>query len=164
MGLGGNDVSCTLYIRVIYISPKNRGTVLLKKSRVFCVFFLYSSCVLKTAFKLNYNVQYYFFTFSLFFLPPEVTIDYRHGLPVITLMLPTRSERCQFTIKPVVTTVEAFLQDVQREDKGVERAEVFAAGILQFCHSSKWIHFLSSGIFKWNLFLSWSMSSVLHQV
>nr|XP_012428835.4 calcium uniporter regulatory subunit MCUb, mitochondrial [Taeniopygia guttata] len=56
----------------------------------------------------------------------EVTINYRHGLPVITLMLPTRSERCQFTVKPVVTTVGAFLQDVQREDKGIERAEVFA--------------------------------------
>ncbi|KAL9851268.1 calcium uniporter regulatory subunit MCUb, mitochondrial isoform 1-T1 [Geothlypis trichas] len=57
----------------------------------------------------------------------EVTINYRHGLPVITLMLPTRSERCQFTVKPVVTTVGAFLQDVKREDKGIERAEVFAA-------------------------------------
>uniref|UniRef100_A0A8C0UQH1 Calcium uniporter protein n=1 Tax=Cyanistes caeruleus TaxID=156563 RepID=A0A8C0UQH1_CYACU len=56
----------------------------------------------------------------------EVTINYRHGLPVITLTLPTRSERCQFTVKPVVTTVGAFLQDVQREDKGIERAEVFA--------------------------------------
>ncbi|KAI1238481.1 Calcium uniporter regulatory subunit MCUb, partial [Lamprotornis superbus] len=56
----------------------------------------------------------------------EVTVNYRHGLPVITLMLPTRSERCQFTVKPIVTTVGAFLQDVQREDKGIERAEVFA--------------------------------------
>ncbi|KAM4900777.1 calcium uniporter regulatory subunit MCUb, mitochondrial isoform 1-T1 [Sylvia borin] len=56
----------------------------------------------------------------------EVTINYRHGLPVITLTLPTRGERCQFTVKPVVTTVGAFLQDVQREDKGIERAEVFA--------------------------------------
>ncbi|XP_009695766.1 PREDICTED: mitochondrial calcium uniporter regulatory subunit MCUb, partial [Cariama cristata] len=53
----------------------------------------------------------------------EVTINYRHGLPVITLTLPTRSERCRFTVKPMVTTVG---QDVQREDKGIERAEVFA--------------------------------------
>ncbi|XP_052630629.1 calcium uniporter regulatory subunit MCUb, mitochondrial [Harpia harpyja] len=56
----------------------------------------------------------------------EVTINYRHGLPVITLTLPTRSERCQFTVKSMVTTVGTFLQDVQREDKGIERAEVFA--------------------------------------
>ncbi|NWX00911.1 MCUB protein, partial [Caloenas nicobarica] len=56
----------------------------------------------------------------------EVTINYRHGLPVITLTLPTRSERCRFTVKPMLTTVGAFLQGVQREDKGIERAEVFA--------------------------------------
>ncbi|NXX83774.1 MCUB protein, partial [Urocolius indicus] len=56
----------------------------------------------------------------------EVTIDYRHGLPMITLMLPTRRERCQFTVKPMMTTVGAFLQDVQREDKGIEKAEIFA--------------------------------------
>nr|XP_021138761.1 calcium uniporter regulatory subunit MCUb, mitochondrial isoform X2 [Columba livia] len=48
----------------------------------------------------------------------EVTINYRHGLPVITLTLPTRSERCRFTVKPMLA--------VQREDKGIERAEVFA--------------------------------------
>ncbi|XP_039235837.1 calcium uniporter regulatory subunit MCUb, mitochondrial isoform X2 [Pipra filicauda] len=67
----------------------------------------------------------------------EVTIDYRHGLPVITLMLPTRRERCQFTVKPVVTTVGAFLQDVQREDKGIERAEVFATDKLNSEHATE---------------------------
>ncbi|XP_030305984.1 calcium uniporter regulatory subunit MCUb, mitochondrial isoform X2 [Calypte anna] len=56
----------------------------------------------------------------------DVTINYRHGLPVITLTLPTRSERCIFTVKPMVTTVGAFLKDLQREDKGIQRAEVFA--------------------------------------
>ncbi|NWI12932.1 MCUB protein, partial [Crypturellus soui] len=57
---------------------------------------------------------------------PEVTVNYRYGLPVVTLTLPTRGERCQFTIKPMAVTVGAFLQDVQREDKGIEKAEVFA--------------------------------------
>ncbi|XP_068797983.1 calcium uniporter regulatory subunit MCUb, mitochondrial isoform X1 [Struthio camelus] len=56
----------------------------------------------------------------------EVTVNYRYGLPVITLTLPTKGERCQFTIKPMVVTLGAFLQDVQREDKGIEKAEVFA--------------------------------------
>lgn len=77
------------------------------------------------------------FHLAFFFYPSEVTINYRHGLPVITVMLPTRSERCQFTVKPVVTTVGAFLQDVRREDKGIERAEVFATGILFSCYSLK---------------------------
>ncbi|KYO24424.1 calcium uniporter regulatory subunit MCUb, mitochondrial isoform X2 [Alligator mississippiensis] len=55
----------------------------------------------------------------------EVTINYRHGLPVITVMLPSRKERCQFTVKPMLTTVGTFLQDIQKEDKGIEKAEIF---------------------------------------
>ncbi|NXS96584.1 MCUB protein, partial [Jacana jacana] len=66
----------------------------------------------------------------------EVTINYRHGLPVITLMLPTRRERCQFSVKPVVTTVGAFLRDVQREDKGIEKAEVFATDGSKVSHAT----------------------------
>ncbi|XP_053112392.1 calcium uniporter regulatory subunit MCUb, mitochondrial isoform X2 [Hemicordylus capensis] len=55
----------------------------------------------------------------------EITINYKHGLPVITLTLPSRKERCQFTIKPMLMTVGAFLQDIQREDKAIEKVEVF---------------------------------------
>ncbi|XP_034627318.1 calcium uniporter regulatory subunit MCUb, mitochondrial [Trachemys scripta elegans] len=55
----------------------------------------------------------------------EVTVNYRYGLPVVTLMLPSRKERCQFTVKPMLTRVGTFLQDIQKEDKGIERAEVF---------------------------------------
>ncbi|XP_044875257.1 calcium uniporter regulatory subunit MCUb, mitochondrial isoform X3 [Mauremys mutica] len=55
----------------------------------------------------------------------EVIVSYRYGLPVVTLMLPSRKERCQFTIKPMLTSVGTFLQDIQKEDKGIERADVF---------------------------------------
>uniref|UniRef100_A0A8V0XHW3 Calcium uniporter regulatory subunit MCUb n=1 Tax=Gallus gallus TaxID=9031 RepID=A0A8V0XHW3_CHICK len=65
-------------------------------------------------------------SYSMLVPSDEVTINYRHGLPMITLTLPTRRERCQFAVKPVVATVGAFLQDIQREDKGIVRAEVFA--------------------------------------
>uniref|UniRef100_A0A8B9D6K9 Calcium uniporter protein n=1 Tax=Anser cygnoides TaxID=8845 RepID=A0A8B9D6K9_ANSCY len=75
--------------------------------------------------RLSCNLQYVFFT-PFVVLLPEVTINYRHGLPVITLTLPTRRERCQFAVKPMVATVGAFLKDVQREDKGIVKAEVFA--------------------------------------
>lgn len=61
-----------------------------------------------------------------FFL--DVTVSYKHGLPVITLTLPSRKERCQFTIKPMRMTVGDFLQDIQREDKAVEKVKVFTAG------------------------------------
>uniref|UniRef100_A0A8D0GZT4 Calcium uniporter regulatory subunit MCUb n=1 Tax=Sphenodon punctatus TaxID=8508 RepID=A0A8D0GZT4_SPHPU len=56
----------------------------------------------------------------------EVSLNYKYGLPVITLTLPSRKERCQFTVKPMLTTVGTFLQDVQKEDKGIQKVEVFA--------------------------------------
>uniref|UniRef100_A0A5F9D8F9 Calcium uniporter regulatory subunit MCUb n=1 Tax=Oryctolagus cuniculus TaxID=9986 RepID=A0A5F9D8F9_RABIT len=59
--------------------------------------------------------------------PDEVTINYRHGLPLITLTLPSRKERCQFVVKPVLSTVGSFLQDLQSEDKGVTAAAILAA-------------------------------------
>ncbi|XP_043825579.1 calcium uniporter regulatory subunit MCUb, mitochondrial [Dromiciops gliroides] len=55
----------------------------------------------------------------------EVVINYRCGLPLITLTLPSRQERCRFTIKPMLTTVGSFLQDIQNEDRGIRTAAVF---------------------------------------
>ncbi|XP_068951191.1 calcium uniporter regulatory subunit MCUb, mitochondrial isoform X2 [Petaurus breviceps papuanus] len=55
----------------------------------------------------------------------EVVINYRYGLPLITLTLPSRQERCRFTVKPMLTTVGSFLQDIQNEDRGIKTAAVF---------------------------------------
>nr|XP_012621661.1 calcium uniporter regulatory subunit MCUb, mitochondrial isoform X1 [Microcebus murinus] len=59
--------------------------------------------------------------------PDEVTVNYRHGLPLITLTLPSRKERCQFVVKPMLSTVSSFLQDLQNEDKGIKTAAIFTA-------------------------------------
>ncbi|XP_035881297.1 calcium uniporter regulatory subunit MCUb, mitochondrial isoform X2 [Phyllostomus discolor] len=59
--------------------------------------------------------------------PDEITVNYRHGLPLITLTLPSRKERCQFVVKPMLTTVGSFLQDIQNEDKGVKNTAIFTA-------------------------------------
>ncbi|XP_020857076.1 calcium uniporter regulatory subunit MCUb, mitochondrial isoform X2 [Phascolarctos cinereus] len=56
----------------------------------------------------------------------EVVINYRYGLPMITLTLPSRQERCRFTVKPMLTTVGSFLQDIQNEDRGIKAAAVFS--------------------------------------
>ncbi|KAL8206912.1 UNVERIFIED_CONTAM: hypothetical protein K2H54_035051 [Gekko kuhli] len=55
----------------------------------------------------------------------EVSVNYKHGLPVITLTLPSRKERCQFTVKPMLMTVEDFIQDIRQEDKAIEEIEAF---------------------------------------
>ncbi|XP_048484981.1 calcium uniporter protein, mitochondrial isoform X1 [Plutella xylostella] len=57
----------------------------------------------------------------------EVTVTYRRGLPVITVPLPSRRERCRFTLRPVSQTVGDLLDQVKAEDRGVERAAALAA-------------------------------------
>ncbi|KAM5255840.1 calcium uniporter regulatory subunit MCUb, mitochondrial [Ctenodactylus gundi] len=59
--------------------------------------------------------------------PDEITVNYRHGLPWVTLTLPSRRERCQFVVKPVLSTVGSFLQDLQNEDRGVKTAAILTA-------------------------------------
>ncbi|XP_014448643.1 calcium uniporter regulatory subunit MCUb, mitochondrial [Tupaia chinensis] len=54
----------------------------------------------------------------------EITVNYKHGLPLITLTLPSREERCQFAIRRLRTTVGSFLQDLRGEDGGVRTAAV----------------------------------------
>ncbi|KPJ20535.1 Coiled-coil domain-containing protein 109A [Papilio machaon] len=56
----------------------------------------------------------------------EVLVTYRRGLPVITVPLPSRRERCRFTLRPVSQTVGDLLEQVKAEDRGVERAVALA--------------------------------------
>ncbi|XP_063775049.1 calcium uniporter regulatory subunit MCUb, mitochondrial isoform X2 [Pseudophryne corroboree] len=70
--------------------------------------------------------------------PPssDVTVHYRHGLPVITLTLPSRNERCQFTIKPMTTTVGTFLKDIKKEDKGIDTIAAISTDGTKFSTST----------------------------
>uniref|UniRef100_A0A2K6FXC9 Calcium uniporter regulatory subunit MCUb n=1 Tax=Propithecus coquereli TaxID=379532 RepID=A0A2K6FXC9_PROCO len=78
--------------------------------------------------KLCGNLKYYQAHLYGTVVPPdEITVNYRHGLPLITLTLPSRKERCQFVVKPMLSTVGSFLQDLQNEDKGIKTAAVFTA-------------------------------------
>ncbi|EPY78060.1 coiled-coil domain-containing protein 109B [Camelus ferus] len=78
--------------------------------------------------KLCGNLKYYQSNLYSTVVPPdEITVNYRHGLPLITLTLPSRKERCQFVVKPMLTTVGSFLQDLQNEDKGIKTAAIFTA-------------------------------------
>lgn len=54
----------------------------------------------------------------------EVSVKYVRGLPHITVPLPSRNERCQFTLRPVTHSVGDFLEMLKVEDRGVDRATV----------------------------------------
>uniref|UniRef100_A0A1A8AK85 Calcium uniporter protein n=1 Tax=Nothobranchius furzeri TaxID=105023 RepID=A0A1A8AK85_NOTFU len=62
--------------------------------------------------------------------PEEVTVVYHNGLPVISVSLPSRRERCQFTLKPLSDCVGVFLTQLQAEDRGIDRVAVYSMGTL----------------------------------
>lgn len=54
----------------------------------------------------------------------DVTVRYVRGLPHVTVPLPSRNERCQFTLRPVTHNVGDFLEMLKVEDKGIDRAAI----------------------------------------
>ncbi|XP_053547893.1 calcium uniporter protein, mitochondrial [Bombina bombina] len=56
----------------------------------------------------------------------EVTVVYQNGLPVISVNLPSRRERCRFTLKPISDSVGVFLQQLQSEDRGIDRVAIYS--------------------------------------
>ncbi|PNJ40622.1 MCU isoform 9, partial [Pongo abelii] len=56
----------------------------------------------------------------------NVTVVYQNGLPVISVRLPSRRERCQFTLKPISDSVGVFLRQLQEEDRGIDRVAIYS--------------------------------------
>nr|4XSJ_A Chain A, Lysozyme,Calcium uniporter protein, mitochondrial [synthetic construct] len=56
----------------------------------------------------------------------SVTVVYQNGLPVISVRLPSRRERCQFTLKPISDSVGVFLRQLQEEDRGIDRVAIYS--------------------------------------
>ncbi|KAK6641496.1 hypothetical protein RUM44_013208 [Polyplax serrata] len=54
----------------------------------------------------------------------EVTVEYYRGLPQITVPLPSRKEKCRFTLRPVSNTVGDFLGMLCSEDRGIDHIAV----------------------------------------
>ncbi|TRY64014.1 hypothetical protein TCAL_05575 [Tigriopus californicus] len=53
-----------------------------------------------------------------------VSVEMKYGLPQITVPLPSRNEPCVFTLKPITHTVGDFLEMLQKEDAGIDRAVI----------------------------------------
>lgn len=60
----------------------------------------------------------------VFFVFPDVIVKYIRGLPHITVPLPSRNEKCQFTLRPVSHNVGDFLNMLKAEDRGIDRAAI----------------------------------------
>ncbi|XP_040573667.1 calcium uniporter protein, mitochondrial [Lepeophtheirus salmonis] len=55
-----------------------------------------------------------------------VKIEMNHGLPYVTVPLPSRDEDCVFVLRPISQNVGDFLAMLKDEDKGVDRAVIRA--------------------------------------
>lgn len=55
-----------------------------------------------------------------------VTVKYVRGLPHVTVPLPSRNEKCQFTLRPVTHNVGDFLEMLKVEDRGIDRAAILS--------------------------------------
>lgn len=60
-------------------------------------------------------------SYSKTFFFSDVTIEYQRGLPQVTIPLPSRRERCRFTLKPISNTVGDFIDMLKNEDRGIDR-------------------------------------------
>jgi len=63
----------------------------------------------------------------------EVTVEYFRGLPQVTVPLPSRRERCRFTLRPISNTVGDFLAMLCHEDRGIDRVAVSSLGGSDSC-------------------------------
>lgn len=51
-----------------------------------------------------------------------MSVKYIRGLPHVIVPLPSRNEKCQFSLKPVSHNVGDFINMLKSEDRGIDRA------------------------------------------
>ncbi|XP_013114539.1 calcium uniporter protein, mitochondrial isoform X2 [Stomoxys calcitrans] len=54
----------------------------------------------------------------------DVSVEYIHGLPHLTIPLPSRNEKCRFALKPVSHRVGDLIDMLKTEDRGIDRATI----------------------------------------
>jgi len=75
-------------------------------------------------------------------------LSFRHGLPVITVTLPSRNETVSFTCPPVTGTIGDLLREIKEEDRGVDHAAVFAQGNVRLASATTISQLLMMGDFQ----------------
>lgn len=54
-----------------------------------------------------------------------VPVSFRNGYPVITVALPSKGEDCDFMLNPLGDSVDDLINNLQKEDGGIERAILY---------------------------------------
>jgi len=56
--------------------------------------------------------------------PDGISINVLHGLPHLTVSLPSRNEKCVFVLRPITHTIGDLLDMLKTEDHGIDRAVI----------------------------------------
>ncbi|KAK2161211.1 hypothetical protein LSH36_120g16009 [Paralvinella palmiformis] len=65
-----------------------------------------------------------------------VHVTHRHGLPVLSVPLPSRKEQCQFTLKPFGDNLGDFFSHLQQEDHGIDRIAAYSTDGVRIAKST----------------------------
>ncbi|CAI9714751.1 Hypothetical predicted protein [Octopus vulgaris] len=55
----------------------------------------------------------------------DASLQYRDGLPVFSVPLPSRQETCEFVLKPISHTVGDFFNFMKEEDHGIDNISIY---------------------------------------
>ena len=58
-----------------------------------------------------------------------MTVSYARGLPQLVIPLPSRRERCLFSMRPITNNVGDLIQQIRQEDHGIDRVVLTTTGI-----------------------------------
>ncbi|MCJ8730264.1 hypothetical protein PDJAM_G00182340 [Pangasius djambal] len=75
----------------------------------------------------------------------DLSVQYKHGRPVLALPLPSRQEKCLFYLRPMLSTVNDFIHDIQREDPGVLTASVLTTDGMRIASATSMDTLLNNG-------------------
>ena len=64
-----------------------------------------------------------------------------NGLIKLTIYLPAKQEKCEFTLKLYNDTVGTLTENIKSEDKSIEKAHIYATGKSSYIHvhNQEWL-------------------------
>ncbi|CAJ0936329.1 unnamed protein product, partial [Mesorhabditis belari] len=78
----------------------------------------------------------------------HLTISFQHGLPILVVPLPSRTEPCQFSLRPISDTVGSFCEQLKIEDRGIDHVGLYMSDGARIASSTAIEHLLQFQTFR----------------
>ena len=65
----------------------------------------------------------------MYVVTPSNKLELKNGLVVLTVPLVIKQEKCLFSLKPVNENVGNFIDYLKKEDKGIEKVNIYTIGM-----------------------------------